>query len=326
MKAVVVLLLVVVGVAFAIDQGTIQSFIQFSHQYGKFYRSNQEYQYRLAVFNSNLMRASKLQASTNVTSFGVTKYMDMTPEEFKSVILMSKLSPKEDPKNGPYTPLNNTNVKAPSSFDWRTRAGVVTPVYNQGQCGSCWAFSATENIESQYALAGHPLKSLSQQQIVSCDPLDYGCGGGWPYNAYKYVISAGGQELYADYPYTAETGTCQFNKNYIYAKITGWNYVTTTQNEQEMVNYLVAHGPLSICVDAEPWQYYTGGVLTAANCGDSIDHCVEAIGYNTGASTPYWIVRNSWGADWGINGYIYLQYGQDTCAMAQVVTNSVAQR
>jgi len=324
MKSVVVLLLLVV-VAYAIDQATVQSFVQFQHQYGKFYQSNQEYNYRLAVFNSNVQTAAKLQATTNVTTFGITKFMDMTPAEFKQTILMNKLSQKEDPKNGPYTPLQAT-VKAPSSFDWRSRPGVVTPVYNQGQCGSCWAFSATENIESQYALAGHPLKSLSQQQIVSCDTTDYGCEGGWPYNAYKYVMSAGGQELYSDYPYTAETGTCQFNAAYIYAKINGWQYVTQNQDEQEMVNYLVANGPLSICVDAETWQYYTSGVLTAANCGTSIDHCVEAIGYNLGASTPYWIVRNSWGQDWGVAGYIWLQYGKDTCAMAQVVTNSHADK
>jgi len=325
MKAVVAVLLLLVVVASAIDQATIQSFIQFQHQYGKFYQSSHEYNYRLAVFNNNVQAAAKLQATTNVTTFGVTKFMDMTPKEFKQNILMSKLSHKEDPKNGPYTPFQAT-VKAPSSFDWRSRPGVVTPVYNQGQCGSCWAFSATENIESQYALAGHPLKSLSQQQIVSCDTADYGCEGGWPYNAYKYIMSAGGQELYSDYPYTAETGTCQFNAAYIYAKINGWQYVTQNQNEQEMVNYLVANGPLSICVDAEPWQYYTSGVLTAANCGTSIDHCVEAVGYNTASSTPYWIVRNSWGTDWGNAGYIWLQYGQDTCAMAQVVTNSHADK
>jgi len=249
--------------------------------------------------------------------------MDLTPEEFRTTILMSKMPPRDDPKNGPYTKQNVT-VKAPTSFDWRSRAGVVTPVYNQGQCGSCWAFSATENIESQWALAGHPLASLSQQQIVSCDPYDYGCNGGWPYNAYKYVIGAGGQEYYQFYPYTAQNTPCEFNAAHIDAKINGWSYVTQNRNEGEMVDYLVAHGPLSICVDAEPWQFYSGGILTASQCSTSIDHCVEAIGYNMNSNPPYWIVRNSWGTDWGIQGYIYLQYGQNTCAMAEVVTNSHA--
>jgi len=257
------------------------------------------------------------------TVFGITKFMDLTPSEFKSTVLMSKLPPLDDPKKGPYHRQNFTSP-APQTFDWRNHSpAVVTPVYNQGQCGSCWAFSATENIESQWALGGNALTSLSMQQIVSCDPNDYGCGGGWPYNAYKYVISAGGQDTYASYPYTAENTPCAFNKATIDAKLNSWTYVTQSQSETEMVNYLVAHGPLSICVDAEPWQFYSSGVFMASECSTSIDHCVEAIGYNLSASTPYWIVRNSWGTDWGQSGYIYLQYGQDTCAMAQVVTNSL---
>jgi len=317
------LVCLLIAAAFAVQSSYVQQFIEFSHKYGKFY-SAEEFQYRLAVFTSNQVRIAELQKKAGKeTQYGVTKFSDMTPEEFRTTVLMTKIPPRADPRKGPYTPQNFTS-KAPSTFDWRNHSpAVVTPVYNQGQCGSCWAFSATENIESQWALAGHPLASLSQQQIVSCDPYDYGCGGGWPYNAYKYVIGAGGQEYYSDYPYTAETGTCHFNAAYIDARIASWAYVTQSESETEMVNYLVAHGPLSICVDAEPWQFYTGGVLMASSCSTSIDHCVEAIGYNLGASTPYWIVRNSWGTDWGISGYIYLQYGQDTCAMAQVVTNSI---
>jgi len=324
MKA-LLLLCLIVGITFALQHSVVEQFVQFQHTYNKFYETSEEWQFRLTVFKNNLLHAERLQKRSAHTQFGVTKYMDMTTEEFRSTILMSKLPPRQDPKKGPYHHENFTNP-APTSFDWRTHAGVVTPVYNQGQCGSCWAFSATENVESQWALGGHPLASLSMQQVVSCDPNDYGCNGGWPYNAYKYLISAGGQEYYSDYPYSSgggTTGTCTFNAADIDAKLSSWTYVTQSQNEGEMVNYLVAHGPLSICVDAEPWQFYSGGVLMASECSTSIDHCVDAIGYNLGANPTYWIVRNSWGADWGVAGYIYLQYGQDTCAMAQVVTNSL---
>eukprot|EP01088_Endostelium_zonatum_P000003 TRINITY_DN0_c0_g1_i3.p1 TRINITY_DN0_c0_g1~~TRINITY_DN0_c0_g1_i3.p1 ORF type:complete len:335 (+),score=65.34 TRINITY_DN0_c0_g1_i3:76-1080(+) len=305
-------------------------FIAFQHRYGKIYATADEFEHRFNVFKANMLKASELGARDPHARYGITKFSDMTPEEFKKIILMRDMPPLKSRAEPNFTQaaleIDDEPYPQQTTFDWRNTAGVVTPVYNQGQCGSCWAFSATENIESQYALAGHPLQSLSQQQIVSCDTMDYGCEGGWPYNAYKYIISAGGQELYSAYPYTAETGSCRFNAAHIYAHIHGWQYVTQSQNEQEMVNFLVANGPLSICVDAEPWQYYTGGILTAANCGTSIDHCVEAIGYNTGSSTPYWIVRNSWGADWGLSGYIWLQYGQNTCAMAQVVTNSQANK
>jgi len=90
-----------------------------------------------------------------------------------------------------------------------------------------------------------------------------------------------------------------------------------------MVNYLYANGPLSVCVDASEWSMYTGGIFPASSCSTSIDHCVDAIGYNIGSSTPYWIIRNSWGTDWGIQGYMQLQYGQDACAVAQVVTSAI---
>jgi len=314
MKAVLALVLCLVVAVYA-----NQDFIEFQHQYGRFYASAEEYNYRLAVFNANVQAAAKLQAGSNVTTFGVTKYMDLTPQEFKKIILMSKLPPRE---HGVIAPLTNLTEKAPASYDWRSRAGVVSPVYNQGQCGSCWAFSATENIESQWALKGHGLQSLAMQQIVDCDKTSYGCNGGWTSSAYQYVMSAGGLEYYNNYPYTAVTGSCKFNAGHIDAKLSGWVTVTANRNEQQMVNYLVENGPLSICVDAAPWQFYKGGVLTAAQCGTSIDHCVDTTGYNMNANPPYWIVRNSWGADWGIGGYIYLQYGQNTCAMAEVVTNS----
>eukprot|EP01088_Endostelium_zonatum_P000001 TRINITY_DN0_c0_g1_i1.p1 TRINITY_DN0_c0_g1~~TRINITY_DN0_c0_g1_i1.p1 ORF type:complete len:251 (+),score=75.12 TRINITY_DN0_c0_g1_i1:269-1021(+) len=247
--------------------------------------------------------------------------MDMTPQEFKNTILMKRV-PEFDLKNAPYVKQNFTTT-APSSFDWRSHHGIVTPVYNQGQCGSCWAFSATENIESTWALKGHGLKSLSMQQIVSCDHTCGGCNGGLPSLAFQYVIQAGGIEGYSRYPYTAKTGTCSFNKGAVEAHITGWSTVTNSRNEGEMVNYLAANGPISICVDANnAWQYYKGGVLQPSQCSTAIDHAVEAVGYNTAANPPFWIVRNSWGADWGEHGYIRLQYGHNTCALAQIVTMS----
>jgi len=325
MKALILLCLL--GLAFAVEQSVVQQFIEFQHKYNKFYSNSEEFQYRLAVFNSNLVRSAELnKKSAGKTQYGITKFSDMTPEEFRTTILMSKLPPRQDPKKGPYH--NETFSKpAPSTFDWRNHSpAVVTPVYNQGQCGSCWAFSATENIESQWALAQHTLTSLSMQQIVSCDTTDYGCNGGWPYNAYAYIQSAGGQDSYSSYPYTAENTPCDFVSSAIVAELqsSAWEYVTQSQDESEMQSYMVAHGPLSICVDASSWQYYASGVFLSSDCGTSIDHCVEAIGYNTAANPPYWIVRNSWGTDWGQAGYIYIQYGVDACAIAQVVTNSNA--
>jgi len=210
-------------------------------------------------------------------------------------------------------------VALPSSFDWNNKAGVVSQVYNQEQCGSCWAFSATETIESVWALAGNSLVSLSEQQIVDCDSTDDGCNGGWPYDAYQYIESAGGQEPLADYPYTAEDGTCAFNGGEVVAKISSWQYVTQSEDENAMQQFVYSNSPISVCVDAEVWQTYTGGVV-GSDCGDSIDHCVQITGWSSQAGVAAWNVRNSWGSDWGNNGYIYVQMGGDNCAIAQVVT------
>jgi len=219
--------------------------------------------------------------------------------------------------------VHTSNVEAPQTFDWRTQ-NKVTPVKNQEQCGSCWAFSVTENIESMYCMAKQmdcsTLAPLAPQQIVDCDTTDSGCEGGDPPTAYQYIISAGGMEDNSNYPYTAQDGTCNFQSNEVAVSISSWKYGTQNSDEQTMQNNLVAVGPLSICVEAQPWQDYTGGVLMASDCDTQLDHCVQLVGYDMTASTPFWSVRNSWGADWGESGYIRLQYGQDTCGCADECT------
>jgi len=161
------------------------------------------------------------------------------------------------------------------------------------------------------------------EQVVDCDDTCYGCSGGWTYLAYEYVMQQGGIDSYASYPYTAgngNSGNCAFTQSSVVTPVSNWNYVTQSDDETEMQTYMVANGPLSICVYAEAWMSYTSGVFTADECQGQIDHCVQATGYNTASSTPYWIVRNSWGADWGVNGFIWLQYGQNTCSLGDVVT------
>jgi len=322
MKVVLFFALIVACATFcyADTENLKDQFIGFQQRFNKVYATEEEFNYRFSVFQENLVLIAQRNARNNGAIHGITQFADLTKEEFKTKVLMTNPGPLG--AKTPVAPANHS-LGAPSSFDWRNRAGVVTPVYNQGQCGSCWAFSATENVESRWALAGNTLTSLSMQQVVSCDTTDDGCGGGWPYNAYQYLIGAGGQEAYADYPYTAENTPCDFNSQYIVAKPSSWTYVTNSEDETSMVNYLVSNGPLSVCVDASEWSSYTGGVFPASDCSTSIDHCVDAIGYNLGGSTPYWIIRNSWGTDWGISGFMYLQYGQDSCAVAQVVTSAI---
>jgi cathepsin F len=315
----IVLLILGLVLCSAFDENTL--FTAWKAQFNKQYSSTEEEAIRFNNFKLSIDRIQSRNAQNPNAEFGLTKFSDLSVEEFKTML--------------GYVPSGNTydvgvlptgSITAPQTFDWR-KQNMVTPVKDQGQCGSCWAFSVTENIESVYCLGNKidctTLAPLSPQEIVDCDTVDAGCDGGDPPTAYQFVIQEGGMEDDSDYPYTAQDGTCNFQGSDVKVKISSWKYATQNSDETTMMNNLINWGPLSICVDAEPWQDYTGGVLMAADCDTSLDHCVQLVGYDMTASTPFWIVRNSWGLDWGENGYIRLQYGQDTCGCADEATCSV---
>eukprot|EP01116_Phalansterium_solitarium_P005747 TRINITY_DN1770_c0_g1_i1.p1 TRINITY_DN1770_c0_g1~~TRINITY_DN1770_c0_g1_i1.p1 ORF type:complete len:443 (-),score=98.33 TRINITY_DN1770_c0_g1_i1:394-1722(-) len=186
----------------------------------KVYKSDAEYASRMAAFNESLVRIELQNANSpkGGARFALNKFSDMTPKEFRSVILMTDVPPKKGKLRVARPPPGF--VEAPSSWDWRQK-NAVTPVKDQGQCGSCWAFSATETIESAWILAGNPQKILAPQQIVDCDTNDGGCNGGQPTSAFKYVQGAGGQELESSYPYQGTQGNCQFDKSKVVATVGG---------------------------------------------------------------------------------------------------------
>jgi len=319
----IVLLCVFIAVVLASvsDEIAMKKFIAFQHKYNKIYKSDEELLHRFAIFKENLVKAEQYQKrEKGSATYGVTKFSDLCESEFRSTYLL----PHMNISNIQKAPVANVKslpkvLKSSTNFDWRSK-GVITPVYNQEQCGSCWAFSATETIESYWALAGNSLVELSVQQIVDCDTAgeDEGCDGGWPYGAYEYIIGANGQELLADYQYTGEDGTCQFNSADIGATISSWQYVAEGGNESPMMPWVTSKGPLSICVDASSWSYYTGGVIST--CTQNLDHCVQLTGYSPEDGYSVWNVRNSWGSDWGVDGYIYLERNQNMCGCAEVVT------
>jgi len=293
-------------------------FEAYKAQFNKVYSSPDEEALRFENFKLSMDRIQ----SRNSPVFGLTKYSDMSVEEFKSTLL-GYVRPESKSDVGV---LPTGDVAIPQTLDWRTQ-NMVTPVKDQGQCGSCWAFSTVENIESMYCMKNKidctTFAPLSPQEIVDCDTTDQGCDGGDPPTAYAFVMQEGGLEDDSDYPYTAADGTCAFQSNLVKVTITNWQYATTNSDEPTMQNNLVSWGPLSICVDAEPWQDYTSGIMMASDCSNSLDHCVQLVGYDMTNSTPFWIVRNSWGLDWGENGYIRLQYGQDTCGCADEATSAI---
>lgn len=308
---------------------------QFKVEYSKTYATVEEEAARFEIFKQNFIRAAELSITNPLATFGVTRFSDLSAEEFKRLYLNYR--PQTDDAaiqrvSRAVQSCESDVAPTAGDVDWRTK-GAVTAVKDQGQCGSCWAFSAVEGVESAWFLKHGSLPVLSPQQVVSCDKVDGGCDGGDLPTAFAYIEKSG-LTTEALYPYTSGngvTGTCKSKVPAPVAQMTNFTYATPpcfdackNQNEATLLTNLGTTGPSSICVYAEPWQVYTGGILTSADdCGFSyniLDHCVQLVGYSSTGSTPYWIVRNSWATSWGEDGYIYLQYGKNLCGVADEAT------
>jgi len=335
-------LLVVALVAVAALPPTIEEvqFRKWMTAHGRRYSDSAEYFHRLQVFKHTLTRIQNSNQQSSSATFGLGPFSDLTPEEFKNRLTYRAPASFDD-----IPPLSAASLENPAMpelvdaavVDWRTH-GAVSPVKDQGNCGSCWAFSTTEAIESQWFLFNGTLPTLSPQQIVDCDmfPTDQACNGGTTQFAYEYVMLAGGMDSENDYPYisgqTGDRGGCSFDGSALEAKIGNWTYAVPVctdficdhQDETLMASMLASRGPLSVCLNANNWQDYVSGVMDPNTCGGhgllDEDHCVQVVGYNQQASPSYWIVRNSWNVQWGVAGYIYLTMGSNTCGVANMVT------
>jgi len=281
----------------------------FKTEYAKTYETMEEEIKRFNFFLENLKVAdlrneAELKKGGSAVH-GITKFFDYSQSEFESTFLKSDVSMKS--KNAEVTEI--TTAPTTSVVDW---TGLyTTPVKNQGYCGSCWAFSATEQIESDSMRTLKTSYILSPEQITQCDTTSYGCNGGWTEHAFNYVKKAGGIETEADYPYTSysgTTGTCHYTQSKSVITVSGYK---TISGESSMASYVQTTGPLSVCLDASSWNSYTGGIMSV--CGNSVDHCVQAVGVYPASTSGYWKVRNSWGTSWGESGFIRLAYGQNTC-------------
>jgi len=321
MKTALVLLAIVIC-AYA----SKRDFADFQRKYNKIYKTTEEFNKRYQIFQDNMKWAAELNQLNPMATFGVNKFADLSREEFAKFYLMANYT-RMNPRPAPVAPfVVKPRGPDPTNWDWQNYSpSCITPVYDQGQCGSCWAFSATETIESYYALAGNGIRRLSMEQIVDCDTAgnDQGCNGGFPSGAYSYVQSAGGIDSYSSYPYTAGGGqasSCAFQSNSVVTTVGGYNSVS---GETGLYAQVSTNGPVSVCVDASSWQTYNGGILTS--CGNNIDHCVQLTGYQSYDPTSQnpnsaWNVRNSWSTSWGQNGYILIQTGSDLCAIGDEAT------
>jgi len=316
------------GLAVATDPLFFE-FTQFVAKYGKLYHTQDEFEYRLQAFKTNKDKIAELN-EMNVKAggkpvHGVNVFADMPHHEFSQRLM----------KNLSYAPIAGTEVapkpEAPlADVDWRSK-GAVSAVKDQGQCGSCWAFSATEATESFYFLvntASHKLLDLSAQQVTACTYSYNGCNGGWPSDGYADgIIKRQGEDGDSSYPYDIpQAGNCKFGATGKADSPQAWLTTYKSYAQGQLQNILSSVGPPSVCVAADAWQTYTGGILKS--CPGSVDHCVQAVGYTTSGSESYWIVRNSWGTGWGEKGYIYLDMTADNgdiCHVQEYMTVPTAQ-
>ncbi|XP_037817319.1 putative cysteine proteinase CG12163 isoform X1 [Lucilia sericata] len=302
-------------------------FAKFQIKYNRRYHTSMERQMRMRIFKQNLEMIRQLNENEmGSAKYGITEFADLTSTEYKQRTGLWQ----RDPVKAAATPKATIpDVELPKEFDWRSK-GVVSPVKNQGNCGSCWAFSVTGNIEGLHAVKTGVLEEYSEQELLDCDTSDSACNGGLPDNAFDAIEKIGGLELESDYPYHARKEQCHFNKTKIHVKVKG--HVDLPKNETAMAQWLIANGPISIGINANAMQFYRGGVSHPWKmlCSKkNLDHGVLIVGFGISEypsfnkSLPYWIIKNSWGSKWGEQGYYRVYRGDNTCGVTEMASSAV---
>jgi len=308
-----------VGVALGNTEKHLQtSFTKWMREYTKVYPTD-EFQHRYSIWKDNHRWVREFNERTDVSfSVGMNQFADLTTEEFNS--LFKGLKRTEIEIGG--VSVADTSA-LPASVDWRTK-GVVTGIKNQGQCGSCWSFSTTGSVEGAHALNTGTLISLSEQNLVDCSTAqgNQGCDGGLMTDAFQYIISNGGIDTEASYPYTAQDGTCHYSASNCGSTLA--TYVNVASGSEADLQAKVAMGPTSVAIDAShnSFQLYSGGVYYEPNCSPTaLDHGVLAVGYGTTGGQDFWIVKNSWGTSWGMAGYILMSRNRNNnCGIATMAS------
>ncbi|KAK9705580.1 hypothetical protein RND81_07G067800 [Saponaria officinalis] len=292
------------------------SFARFVRRHGKRYESVEEMKTRYGVFKESLKLIRETNRQNLPYKLHVNKYADWTWEEFRAQRLGAAQNCSATLKGSHKL----SHVPAPAEKDWRAE-GIVSPVKNQGHCGSCWTFSTTGALEAAYAQAHGKNISLSEQQLVDCAGAfnNFGCNGGLPSQAFEYIKYNGGLDTEEAYPYTGKNGLCSFSSQNVGVKVVDSVNITLGA-EEELKDAVAFVRPVSVAFEVvNGFKLYKEGVYTSTTCGHTpmdVNHAVLAVGYGVENNVPYWLIKNSWGEDWGDNGYFKMEMGKNMCGVA----------
>nr|AHJ86278.1 cysteine protease [Apopellia endiviifolia (species B)] len=308
----------------------VLEFKDFLLKYRKNYATMDETQKHYSTYVTNVQMIEAHNREDQSYKLAVNEFTDMTFEEFKSTYLMDFANMQVPACSGsdPGSHIMSSEAVIPSKVDWRKK-DIVSPVKNQGKCGSCWAFSATGAVEAAWAQATGVNVLLSEQQLLDCsrDYFNSGCNGGYFTRAFEYVMHKRGLDTEDSYPYTGQDEKCRFDRSNSGARV--FDVVNITSFDEEGVKDAVAfQRPVSIAFEAVPdFMHYSSGIYSSKDCtGDvmMLNHAVLAVGYVAKqGETPYWIVKNSWGKDWGEEGYFKVEQGINMCGVASCASYPV---
>ncbi|XP_036449136.1 cathepsin L1-like [Colossoma macropomum] len=319
-----VAILVVVAGATSISLEDLE-FQAWKLKFGKSYGSVEKESQRKMIWldNHKLVLKHNILADQGIKSYrlGINRFADMDNQEYQQMLKGCLGSFNETEIDNATTFLQPVEGTAlPKTVDWRA-AGYVTEVKDQCHCGSCWAFSATGALEGQMFKKKKKLVSLSEQQLVDCSwsSGNHGCTSGLAYKAFEYIKSSGGLEKASTYPYQAKAGLCRFKKQKAWAKCSGYEKVKPTEDALQLA--VATIGPISVSINAVPhsFQLYESGVYDEPDCSNTkVTHAVLVVGYGTDAlKKDYWLVKNSWGVNWGEKGYIKMSRNKNNqCGIA----------